>query len=378
MGTTRRDPRVGRRGESDGRYAGTVTTLHDSSVRGFASDNYSGIHPDVLAAISAANDGHQVAYGEDVYTARLQELFVSLLGDGVEAYPVFNGTGANVVGLQSMLPRWGAVISASTAHINVDEGGAPERVGGIKLLTVPTDDGKLTPELVDREAWGWGDEHRAQPLVVSITQSTELGTLYSVEEIRELAAHAHGHGMRLHMDGARISNAAAALDVPLRTFTRDAGVDVLSFGGTKNGAMIGEAIVVLDPEASTGLTYLRKLDMQLSSKMRFVSAQLVALLENDLWLRNARHSNAMAQRLRAGIEAGLTDGSIQGVEFTQPTQANGVFATLPVGVADRLRESFRFYDWDELRREVRWMCSFDTTEADIDAFVQAVARETTA
>ncbi|MDZ5145719.1 threonine aldolase family protein [Microbacterium testaceum] len=355
-----------------------MTTLHDSSVRGFASDNYSGIHPDVLAAISAANEGHQVAYGEDVYTSRLQELFVSLLGDGVEAYPVFNGTGANVVGLQSMLPRWGAVISASTAHINVDEGGAPERVGGIKLLTVPTDDGKLTPELVDREAWGWGDEHRAQPLVVSITQSTELGTLYTVDEIRELAAHAHGHGMRLHMDGARISNAAAALDVPLRSFTRDAGVDVLSFGGTKNGAMIGEAIVVLDPEASTGLTYLRKLDMQLSSKMRFVSAQLVALLENDLWLKNARHSNAMAQRLREGIEAGLSDGSIQGVEFTQPTQANGVFAILPAGVADRLRQSFRFYDWDEPRREVRWMCSFDTTEADIDAFIAAIARETTA
>lgn len=358
-------------------YAGGVTPLHDTAVRGFASDNYSGIHPDVLAAIAAANEGHQVAYGEDVYTARLQELFAGLLGDGVEAYPVFNGTGANVVGLQSMLPRWGAVISASTAHINVDEGGAPERVGGIKLLTVPTDDGKLTPELVDREAWGWGDEHRAQPLVVSITQSTELGTLYTVDEIRALADHAHARGMRLHMDGARISNAAAALDLPLRAFTRDAGVDVLSFGGTKNGAMIGEAIVVLDPAASTGLTYLRKLDMQLSSKMRFVSAQLVALLENDLWLRNARHSNAMAQRLRAGVEAGIADGAVRGVEFTQPTQANGVFAILPEGVADRLRESFRFYDWDEARREVRWMCSFDTTESDIDAFVAAIARETT-
>ncbi|KZE42328.1 threonine aldolase family protein [Microbacterium sp. T32] len=354
-----------------------MTPLHDTAVRGFASDNYSGIHPEVLAAIASANEGHQVAYGEDVYTSRLQELFADLLGDGVEAFPVFNGTGANVVGLQSMLPRWGAVISASTAHINVDEGGAPERVGGIKLLTVPTDDGKLTPDLVDREAWGWGDEHRAQPLVVSITQSTELGTLYTPDEIRALADHAHARGMRLHMDGARISNAAAALDLPLRAFTRDAGVDVLSFGGTKNGAMIGEAIVVLDPAASTGLTYLRKLDMQLSSKMRFVSAQLVALLENDLWLRNARHSNAMAQRLRAGVEAGLADGSIRGVEFTQPTQANGVFAILPEGVAERLRESFRFYDWHEARREVRWMCSFDTTESDIDAFIAAIARETT-
>lgn len=354
-----------------------MTTLHDPAVRGFASDNYSGVHPDVLAAIVAANDGHQIAYGEDVYTARLQEVFAALLGDGVEAYPVFNGTGANVVGLQSMIPRWGAVVTAGTAHINTDEGGAPERVAGIKLLTVPTDDGKLTPELIDREAWGWGDEHRAQPLVVSITQSTELGTLYTPDEVRAIGEHVHGLGMRLHMDGSRIANAAAALEVPVRAFTRDAGVDVLSFGGTKNGAMLGEAIVVLDPAASTGLTYLRKLDMQLSSKMRFVSAQLIALLEGDLWLRNAGHANAMAARLRSGIEAGLADGSIRGVAFTQPTQVNGVFATLPEGAADRLRESFRFYDWDAAKREVRWMCAFDTTEADIDAFLAEIARVTT-
>ena len=353
-----------------------MSTLHDRAIRGFASDNYSGIHPEILQAIAAANEGHQIAYGEDDYTARLQEVFTAHFGEGVEAFPVFNGTGANVVGLQSMLPRWGAVIAASSAHINVDEGGAPERVGGIKLLTVPPDDGKLTPELVDREAWGWGDEHRAQPLVVSITQSTELGTLYTAEEIRALADHAHSHGMRLHMDGARISNAAAALDLPLQAFTREAGVDVLSFGGTKNGAMLGEAVVVLSPEASDGLVYGRKLNMQLASKMRFVSAQLIALLEGDLWLRNARHANAMAQRLRGGVEAGLADGSISGVAFTQPTQSNGVFARLPEGVADRLRESFRFYDWDASAREVRWMCSFDTTEADVDAFVAELARLT--
>ena len=353
-----------------------MTTLHDTALRGFASDNYSGVHPEVLSAIAAANDGHQTAYGDDVYTARLQDVFAHHFGGEVEAFPVFNGTGANVTGLQSMLPRWGAVIAASTAHINVDEGGAPERVAGIKLLTVPTDDGKLTPELVDREAWGWGDEHRAQPLVVSITQSTELGTLYTPEEIRALADHAHGHGMRLHLDGARIANAAAALDLPLRAFTRDVGVDVLSFGGTKNGAMLGEAIVVLDPAASEGLRYLRKLNMQLSSKMRFVSAQLIALLEGDLWLRSARHANAMAARLRAGVEAGIADGSIRGVAFTQPTQVNGVFATLPDGVADRLRESFRFYDWDAARREVRWMCSFDTQPEDVDAFVAELSRLT--
>jgi threonine aldolase len=354
----------------------TVTTLHNPNIRGFASDNYSGIHPEVLEAITQANAGHQVAYGEDDYTARLQEVFVQHFGEGVEAFPVFNGTGANVVGLQSMLPRWGAVIAASTAHINVDEAGAPERVAGIKLLTVPTGDGKLTPELIDREAWGWGDEHRAQPLVVSLTQSTELGTLYTVDELREIADHVHGHGMRLHMDGARIANAAASLGLPLRAFTRDVGVDVLSFGGTKNGAMLGEAIVVLDPGASAGLTFLRKLNMQLSSKMRFVSAQLIALLEGDLWLRNASHSNAMAQRLRTGVEAGIADGSIRGVGFTQPTEANGVFATLPDGIADRLREAFRFYDWDAAKNEVRWMCSFDTSEDDIDAFIAELARLT--
>jgi threonine aldolase len=353
-----------------------VTTIHDTAVRGFASDNYSGVHPEVLAAIAAANEGHQISYGEDAYTERLHELFVQHLGEGVESFPVFNGTGANVTGLQSMLPRWGAVVAASTAHINVDEGGAPERVAGIKILGVPTDDGKLTPELIDREAWGWGDEHRAQPLAVAITQSTELGTLYSVEELRAITDHAHSLGMRVYMDGARISNAAAALDLPLRAFTRDAGIDVMSFGGTKNGALLGEAIVVLNPEASIGLTYLRKLNMQLASKMRFVSAQLVALLENDLWLRNARHSNAMAARLRAGVEAGIAHGSIRGVAFTQKTQANGLFATLPDGVADRLRERFRFYDWDASRNEVRWMCSFDTTEDDIDAFVAAIAEIT--
>ncbi|MDQ0728408.1 low specificity L-threonine aldolase [Microbacterium sp. W4I20] len=355
-----------------------MSIQHDPAIRGFASDNYSGIHPEVLAAIAQANDGHQGAYGSDAYTARLQEVVQAHFGDQAEAFPVFNGTGANVTGLQSMLPRWGAVIAASTAHINVDEGGAPEKIGGFKLLTVPADDGKLTPELIDREAWGWGDEHRAQPLVVSITQSTELGTLYTADEIRTIAEHAHERGMKLHLDGARLSNAAAALDLPLRAFTVDAGVDVLSFGGTKNGAMLGEAVVVLNPAASDGLVYSRKFNMQLSSKMRFVSAQLIALLEGDLWLRNARHANAMAARLRGEIEDAIAAGTVTGVAFTQPTQSNGVFATLPDGVADALRESFRFYDWDAARNEVRWMCSFDTHESDVDAFVAELSRLTRA
>ncbi|QAY72752.1 low specificity L-threonine aldolase [Agromyces protaetiae] len=353
-----------------------TSQLHDLSFRGFASDNYSGVHPEVLAAIAAANGGHQIAYGEDAYTERLQEVFAQHFGEGGEAFPVFNGTGANVTGIQSMLPRWGAVVAASTAHINTDEGGAPERVAGIKILNVPTPDGKLTPELIDREAWGWGDEHRAQPLVVSITQTTELGTAYTADEIRAIADHAHERGMRLHMDGARISNAAASLGLPLRAFTRDAGVDVLSFGGTKNGALGAEAIVVLNPEASEGLKYLRKLNMQLSSKMRFVSAQLIALLEGDLWLRSASHANAMAARLRDALEARLASGDLHGLGFSQKTQSNGIFATLPAGVADTLRaRGFKFYDWDAAKHEVRWMCSFDTTEQDIDAFVAAIGEE---
>jgi threonine aldolase len=356
------------------RKTGTVK-LHDETLRGFASDNYAGAHPEVLAAIAEANGGHQISYGEDVYTARLQEVMKEQFGDRAQTFPVFNGTGANVIALTSLLPRWGAVIATSTAHIHTDENGAPERVSGLKLLVVNTPDGKLTPELIDEQAWGWGDEHRAQPLAVSITQATELGTLYTVDEIRAIADHVHGHGMRLHLDGARISNAAAALGVPLREFTTDAGVDILSFGGTKNGMLYGEAVVVLDPDASDGLLFLRKMTMQLASKMRFVSAQLLALLTDDLHLRSAAHSNEMAARLRSALERELSAGAISGISFTQQTQANAIFAVLPPGVADRLRESFRFYDWDPAAREVRWMTAFDTTESDIDAFVAAITKE---
>ncbi|MEA9984077.1 low specificity L-threonine aldolase [Subtercola sp. RTI3] len=341
--------------------------MHDPALRGFASDNYAGVHPEMLTALAAANEGHQIAYGEDVYTARLQHVMKQHFGDEAETFPVFNGTGANVLSLQSMLPRWGAVVCAQTAHINTDENAAPERIGGLKLLTVATPDGKLTPDLIDVEAWGWGDEHRAQPLAVSITQTTELGTLYTPDEVRAIADHVHERGMRLHMDGARLSNAAASLGVPLREFTTDAGVDVLSYGGTKNGLLYGEAVVVLDPRASEGLSYLRKMNMQLTSKMRFVSAQLIALFEDDLWLRSASHSNAMAQRLRAAVDR------MPGVTLTRPTQSNAVFAIVPPGVADRLREVFRFYDWNNATGEVRWMCAFDTTEADVDAFVAALA-----
>ena len=350
--------------------------LHDADARHFASDNYAGAHPEVIAAIAAANGAHTVSYGDDPYTARLQQQFVELLGEGVEAFPVFNGTGANVTALQAMVTRWGAVITPALAHINTDEGGAPEKIGGFKLIPVETPDAKLAPDQITAVAGSRG-VHQAVPQVVSITQSTELGTLYSAEEIAAIAERAHGLGLAVHVDGARIANAAAALGLPLRAFTRDLGVDVLSFGGTKNGAIGAEAIVVLNPDAVTGVEFLRKSAMQLASKMRFVSAQLVALLTDDLWLRSATHANAMAARLRSGIESGLADGSIRGVSFTQPTQVNGVFAALPAGAADRIRSAgFRFYDWNEATGEVRWLTSWDTTEADVDAFVAAIADAT--
>jgi threonine aldolase len=346
-----------------------VAPLHDPSARGFKSDNCAGIHPEVLAALAEANGGHQPSYGGDIYTTRLQDVFRGHFGDQTEAFPVFNGTGANVIGLQSMTDRWSAVICTEGAHINMDEGGAPEKVGGLKLLAAPSDDGKLTPELIDRRAYGLGDEHRAQPKVVSITQSTELSTVYTVEEIAAICAYAHDHGMTVHVDGTRLANAAAALDLPLRAFTTDAGVDVLSFGGTKNGLLAGEAIVVLNPEVTRGLAYLRKASMQLSSKMRFVSAQLIALLEGDLWLRNARHSNAMARRLYEAVR------DLPGVEVSRGPQANGVFAVVPPDAAQRLRKRFAFETWNEHTGQVRWMCSFDTTEADVDAFAAALADE---
>lgn len=342
--------------------------LHDPNQRDFASDNHAGAHPEIVAAIARANSGHQPAYGEDNYTAELHQVMKEHFGPATETFPVFNGTGANVTALTSLLPRWGAVITAKTAHVNVDENGAPERISGLKLLPVEAPDGKLNPDLIDQEAWGWGDEHRAQPLAVSIANTTELGTLYTVDEIRAITDHAHEKGMVVHLDGARLSNAAAALDVPFREFTTDAGVDIVSFGGTKNGMLYGEAILVLEPAASEGLLFLRKLSMQLASKMRFVSAQFLALLTDDLYLRSARHANAMAARLRTALE----HRELPGLAFTQTTEANAVFATLPPGVADKLRAQFRFYDWNPAIEEVRWMTSFDTTEQDVDRFVEAI------
>ncbi|MEY3560968.1 MAG: hypothetical protein RL068_120 [Actinomycetota bacterium] len=349
--------------------------LHDTGFKGFASDNYAGILPEALAAIAEANGGHQIAYGEDQYTEKLREVIKEHFGSQADVFPVFNGTGANVVALTSMMPRWGAVICSNLAHIHTDEGGAPERVSGLKLFPVKHAHGKLTVEAIATEVFGIGDEHRAQPMVVSITQTTEVGTVYTPQEIRTIADYVHSKGMLLHMDGARIWNAAASLGLGFKAFTTDAGVDVLSLGGTKNGLLAAEAIVVLSPKASNGLIYLRKLSMQLSSKMRFVSAQLLALFENGLGLKTASHANAMAHLLRSTLESKLANGDISGLRFTNPTDANAVFASLDNKVADRIRAKVRFYDWERSIGEVRWMCGFDHTEQDVLNFAEVIAQE---
>jgi threonine aldolase len=334
--------------------------------RGFASDNASGVHPEVLEAIAAVNHGHAFGYGHDPYTreveARLAELFAAEGG----IFLVLNGSGANVVGLRAMCRPWEGVICAATAHLNMDEGGAPEAVGGLKLLTTPTPDGRLSPELVEPLIARIGDEHAVQPRVVSITQSTELGTLYAIDEVRALADLAHEHGLLLHMDGARLANAAAALGVGLAETSSACGVDLLSFGGTKNGLLGGEAIVAMRAQLAEPLLYLRKQSLQLASKMRFLAAQFDALLTDSLWLRSARHANAMAARLADAVSR------IPGVKLTRSVQANAVFAILPAAVTRALQEQFDFYIWDEGTGEVRWMCSWDTTEEDVEAFASAL------
>jgi threonine aldolase len=335
--------------------------------RPFASDNWAGIHPAVLDAMAAANVGQAASYGADPWTEQTIQLFKQHFGEDAEVYFAFNGTGANVVGLQSLLRPFEAVICADSAHINVDECGAPERFLGSKLVAVTTPDGKLTPELVEAATVGIGDEHRVQAKVVSITQSTEVGTCYGVDEVAALADWAHGHGMWLHLDGARLSNAAAHLDVDLSAFGSSAGVDVLSYGGTKNGAMAAEAVVTFRSVEDSPLRYIRKQSMQLASKMRFFSAQFGALLTDDLWRINARHANAMAQRLADGVSA------ISGVVLAYPVEANGVFAVIPAEVAEALKKRHYFYTWDEATGVVRWMTSFDTTEEDVDGFIRSLS-----
>jgi len=336
--------------------------------RSFASDNNAGVHPKIIKAISAVNEGHAVGYGDDAYTKSALRKFREHFGRGSEAFIVFNGTAANVLSFSALTNSYHAVICAEAAHVYVDECGAPEKFSGCKLVPVPTVSGKLTVEAVQRAYHGIGDQHHVQPRIISITQSTEVGTVYKVDEVKALARFAHERGMFLHMDGARIANAAASLKLNLRQATLELGVDVLSFGGTKNGAMGAEAVVFFRPELARDFVYRRKQGMQLASKMRYISAQLDALLSDDLWLRNARHSNRMAKLLERELK------EIPGIEIAYKVEANGVFARIPRHAIAKIQQRYFFYVWDEAEAMVRWMCSWDTTEEDVKVFVSFVAK----
>jgi threonine aldolase len=337
--------------------------------RGFASDNNAGVHYEILKEIEHANAGHVVGYGSDKYTERAKELFKEHLGKDTETFFVFTGTAANVLSLSGITRPWNSIITAFTAHIEQDECGAPEKFTGCKVLTVDTPDGKIKTEMLEKHMHGFDFEHHSQPKVISITQATEMGTVYTPGEIKLLADFAHERGMFLHIDGARIANAAVSLNLPFNAFTTEAGVDVLSFGGTKNGMMYGEAVCFLRPGLSKDFKYIRKQGMQLASKMRFISAQYIAYFSNELWKRNATHSNSMAQVLAEGIRG------LKKIRITQPVQSNGVFAIIPKTVAEKVSEKFFFYAWNEHTSEYRLMTSWDTKEEDIDNFVALLRKE---
>ncbi|HEX6716838.1 MAG TPA: low specificity L-threonine aldolase [Pyrinomonadaceae bacterium] len=339
------------------------------SKRSFASDNNAGVHPEIIEAIKAANDGHVVAYGDDPFTERATELFQKHFGEDIAVHFVFGGTGANVLGLKAITNSYQAIICAETAHVNVDECGAPEKFTGCKLLTVQTPDGKLRVEQIKPLLHGIGVEHHVQPSVITISQATEMGTVYTQKELKTLADFAHDNGMLLHVDGARLANAAVSLNASLKEITADAGVDVLSFGGTKNGMMYGEAVIFFDEKRGADFKYIRKQGMHLPSKMRFISAQFEALLSDDLWRRSAAHANRMAQLLGSEL------AKLPQIKLTQPVEANGVFAIIPSEYVPALQEKYFFYVWNEEISEVRLMASFDTTEDDIRDFI-AFVRET--
>ncbi len=334
--------------------------------KGFASDNNSGVHPAIFKAMEEANKGHVVGYGDDAYSQKAIQLFKEKFGSETEVFFVFNGTGANVLSLSTVTQNFNSIICAETAHIQEDECGAPEKFTGCKLIPVEPVNGKVTIKAVLPHLKGFGFEHHSQPKVISISQVTEMGTVYQPEEIRALADLAHQHDMYLHMDGARLSNAAVALEMDFKAFTKDCGVDILSFGGTKNGMMLGEAVLFFNPKLTQNTKYIRKQSMQLYSKMRFVGAQFLAYFENDLWKETATHANRMAKLLEAEII------KIPEIKITQPVNANGIFAIVPPEIISPLKEQFFFYMWDEIRSEVRWMTSFDTTEEEIYAFARLI------
>jgi threonine aldolase len=331
-------------------------------TRGFASDNNSGVSPEVILRLASVNVGHVTGYGDDIYTVRAVELIKQHFGERAHPFFVFTGTAANVLNIAAGTRSYHSVICAETAHIQQDECGAPEKFTGCKLLPVQTPDGKLTVNSIEKHMLGFGFEHHAQPGIISISQATEMGTVYSRDEISALAGYAHQYGLLLHVDGARLANAAVSLKMGFKEFTADAGVDLLSFGGTKNGLMAAESVILFREELTEEFKYWRKQAMQLASKMRFISAQFIAYLENDLWKRNAEHANNMARKLYLAVK------DIPGIKITQKVEANGVFAILPGKVIPDLQKEFFFYVWDEQLGEVRWMTSFDTEEADIEKF----------
>ena len=336
--------------------------------RGFASDNNAGVHPEIMKAIDRVNTGHTIAYGDDPYTASAIMKIRQILGEEVQPFFVFIGTAANVLGLDAVTKPYHSIICAESSHIHEDECGAPERWTGCKLLSVESPDGKIAPDSIDKHIYGIGFEHHSQPRVISITQSTEMGTVYTPDEIKAITDYAHDRNLLVHMDGARISNAAASLGAGLRAITADTGIDVLSFGGTKNGMMYGEAVVFMNGEYAVDFKYLRKQGMQLASKMRYIAAQFERFLDEDVWLKNASHANRMAKMLESEMK------TIKGIKITQPVQSNAVFAILPKDIIPVLQESFFFYVWNEAAGEVRWMCSFDTTEEDVLEFSSMVRK----
>lgn len=343
-------------------------TRHDREQVHFGSDNYAGVHPDVLAAIANANGGHVPGYGDDPYTEQLQDVMRRHFGDDAVTYPVFNGTGANVLALQSIMPRWGGIITPASSHINTDENGAPERVAGLKLLPIATSDGKLRAADIDALTVDRANVHGAEPWALSFSNSTELGTVYSPEETQELTDAARRQGLLVHLDGSRLANAAAATGASLADLTR--GVDIVSLGATKNGAMAAEAVVVLQPRRAPGIEYLQKINLQLASKQRFLAAQLLALYDGDLWRRNAEHANRQAQRLGAAL------AELPGCEIPVPVAANAVFAIFPDGVADRVRAAgYWCYDWPPIPGAVRLMTAWDTPSAAVNALVSTIRQE---
>jgi threonine aldolase len=333
-------------------------------MKAFASDNYSGVHPEIMEALHQANHEHMGSYGADEITARVVKKFKSLFGDDTEVFFVYNGTGANVLGLTSATQSYNAIVCSELAHINVDESTAPEKFTGCKLIGLPTTNGKIYADQVENRIQRLGDQHHPQAKVISISQSTEYSTVYTAEEVKSLSEVAKKYNFYLHMDGARISNAAVSLGQDFKAFTKDAGVDVLSFGGTKNGMMFGEAVLFFNPALAKQFAYIRKQGMQLHSKMRFITAQFDALLSNDLWKRSASHANSMAKRLEHALR------QIPQIKITQAVDGNGVFAIIPKEITEALQQEFFFYVWNDRTNECRLMCSFDTTEKEVDQFAE--------